>query len=359
VLQTARLLHPRRRVLCRQLPLVIVCVFTSACAGSSPSSPSPADSSLEFAFRGETVSAIDGTPLGRVAIKIGSQTAQSDENGRFDVRNLREGSDTIVISGGSIVERQRTVTIPASELSRESLIPASFDLGAFDEMLRGDGRLQRWTSAPALVVLGKEMQFDNSASDDTYHATSEALTEADISLLIAHLTEGLALLTGNTFTAFSSITIESPPSGARVTTLRTGSIVVGRYRGVQTLASTIGFGRWENGDAFEVIGGVIFLDRNYDESSEQRRLLRIHELGHALGYRHVKTRASIMNPAIGPEPTEFDRQAAAIAFQRMPGNRAPDNDVAEATPRSPGGGIFGVRSLSRPTWSPPIICGLQ
>ena len=31
-----------------------------------------------------------------------------------------------------------------------------------------------------------------------------------------------------------------------------------------------------------------------------------------------------MNPAIGPEPTDFDRAGAIVAFQRTPGNRSPD-----------------------------------
>jgi hypothetical protein len=307
-------------------------------------------------LRGETVNVLDGSPMGRVTIKIGSQVTQSDDNGRFDVRNLREGSETIVLSGNAVVERQRTVTIPSGDASRETLIPASFDLAAFDEMARGDGRLARWTTPPALVVLAKEMQFDNSVSDGVYHATSERLTDADISLLVAHLTEGHALLTGNRFTAFSSVNIENPSNGSRVSTLRTGSIVVGRYRGVQALANTIGFGRWEISDTSEVTGGSIFLDRSFDQTSDQRRLLRVHELGHALGYQHVTSRISVMNPAIGPEPSSFDRQAAAIAFQRMPGNRSPDNDVVTSIQRPPSGGIFGVRSLGRTGWSAPTIC---
>ena len=291
-----------------------------------------------------------------MTVKIGSQVTQSDDNGRFDLRNLQEGSDTVVLSGNAVVERQRTITIPAADTSRETLIPASFDLTAFDEMMRGNGRLERWTTAPALVVLAKEMQFDNSVSDGVYRATSDRVPEADIALLIAHLTDGLALMTGNGFTAFSSISVENPSNGSRVSTLRTGSIVVGRYRGVQTLANTIGFGRWETGETSEVVGGSIFLDRSYDETNDRRRLLRIHELGHALGYHHVKSRTSIMNPAIGPEPSDFDRQAAAIAFQRMPGNRSPDNDVVTSTQRPPSGGIFGVRSMGRTRWSPPTIC---
>jgi hypothetical protein len=70
----------------------------------------------------------------------------------------------------------------------------------------------------------------------------------------------------------------------------------------------------------------MYLDRDFDRNDSRRRLLRIHELGHALGWQHVTSRTSIMNPAIGPEPTDFDRAGAVIAFQRPPGNRSPDTD---------------------------------
>jgi len=50
------------------------------------------------------------------------------------------------------------------------------------------------------------------------------------------------------------------------------------------------------------------------EWADNRRLLRTHELGHALGFNHVKSRVSIMNPRIGPEVTAFDRQVAMLAF---------------------------------------------
>jgi len=183
-------------------------------------------------------------------------------------------------------------------------------------------------------------------------AEEESVTEFGQMTLVEHLTEGLSLLTGQRFANFSSIVIERPSPGDRVSTLRTGAIVVGRYRGVQTLSSTVGLGRWStSGNSPEVIGGAIYLDYNFDRDESARRLLRIHELGHALGYLHVTRRVSIMNPAIGPSPTEFDRNAAMIAFERMPGNQSPDDDMTEA-PRSPGG--IGGRVSSRPIWSPPI-----
>jgi hypothetical protein len=329
-------------------------MLASACGGGSPSAPTTTEPGSLLSYRGETVSAIDGTPIAGVAVKVGTHAAVSDNLGRFEVMNLQEGAEIMTLSGSSIVERRRNVAIPA-DVTKETLIPSAFDLEAFDEMFRGTGQLQRWTSAPALVVLGSVMQYHSIGADE-YQATSEQLTDDEVTLLVQHLTEGLSLLTGNKFASFSSVDVERPASGKRVNTLRTGAIVAGRYRGVQSLATTIGLGRWSNnGDTAEIVGGALYLDHNFDRSNEARRLLRIHELGHALGYLHVTKRTSIMNPAIGPVPTDFDRNAAMIAFARMPGNQSPDNDVADA-PRSPGG-IFSVRGIAaRPVWAPPVIC---
>ena len=337
----------------RACALLILLVLVSGCAGGSPSAPTTTDPASRSSYRGETVSAIDGKPIGGVGIKVGTRAALSDDLGRFELKDLDDGAAIVTLSGASIVERRRSVALPVVT-AKETLIPSTFDLESFDEMFRGTGQLQRWTSAPGLVVLGSVMQYANIGSDE-YHATSESLSDDEIALLIEHMTEGLSLLTGNRFTSFSSVEIERPASGRRANTLRNGVIVVGRYRGVQTLANTIGLGRWStNGNSAEVTGGAIYLDHNFDRTNEAKRLLRIHELGHALGYLHVTTRSSIMNPSIGPLPSEFDRQAAMIAFERTPGNQSPDDDVTEA-PR-PQGGIFGVRGIGTHVWSSPVIC---
>jgi matrixin len=232
-----------------------------------------------------------------------------------------------------------------------SLIPADFDLGAFDEMFRSSARLQRWMAAPSLVVLTTVMQYTQGDRED-YAATSEQLTEAETELLIDQLTSALSLLTGGTFPNFGNIERESAASGSRVNVQRTGKIVVGRYRGVEGFRNTIGFGSWFTNGTGEVLAGSIFLDRDFDKASEMRNLLRTHELGHALGYNHVTTRRSIMNPAIGPEPTEFDRQGSVIAFQRKPGNQSPDIDPG-AKPPSGGFGIAAPVS----GWQ-TVVCGL-
>jgi hypothetical protein len=323
-------------------------MLASSCAGSSPSAPTKTDPGGSLlSYRGETVSAIDGRPISGVAVQVGTRAAVSDDLGRFELKDLQGGDAIITLSGSSIVERRRSVAIP-SDAAKETLIPSTFDLDAFDEMFRGSGKLQRWTSAPALVVFGSVMLYHRAGSDE-YAATSAQLTDDEVALMIQHLTEGLALLTGQRFTSFASVTIERPAAGERANTLRTGSIVVGRYRNVQAESNTIGLGRWATaGDSSEVTGGAIYLEHNFDRPDTARRLLRIHELGHALGYQHVTKRTSIMNPVIGPAPTEFDRSAATIAFERLPGNQSPDDDTD--APRSPG---FGGR-LARPVWSPVI-----
>jgi hypothetical protein len=148
--------------------------------------------------------------------------------------------------------------------------------------------------------------------------------------MVRDLTDALATRR-RTFTAFGRVTREAAAVLHRST--RNGQIVVGRYRDIRAATGSVGFGRWaERGDGV-VTAGTMFLDAGYDSGSDKRRL-RTHELGHALGYKHLSTRPSIMNPILGSDVTDFDRQGALIAFQRPPGNRAPDTDPASSSLRS-------------------------
>jgi hypothetical protein len=326
--------------------LVASCVVAVACSESSPSGPTAPGSS--GVLQGQTVSAIDGTPAGLVNIQVGSRFAiQSDQEGNFQVDVGGPGTYTAVVTDSKIVERRTTVTGPTPDRTRLSLIPATFDLEAFDEMFRGSNdRLQRWTTAPALVVLGTVMKYVRG-NTDRYEATAERLTDDEVTSLVSHVSEGLALLTARTYRSFASVEIERPEPGDHVHVRREGMIVIGRYTGIKTLAQTIGYGSWAQQPDGRVIGGSIWLDRDFDKDDARRRLLRMHELGHALGYNHVTSRTSIMNPSIGPEPTDFDRAAASIAFERPVGNTSPDTDPsASARTFSVDGGP--VR------WSEPI-----
>jgi hypothetical protein len=188
------------------------------------------------------------------------------------------------------------------------------DSQALDEMLRGSkGRRERWTHVPELVVLTSVMQFQTAAAN-TYLATDNTLSDDDLAGLVSDLTNALAMLTGNTVAAFASIRFESVSPGVSAPVIRPDQIVVGRYRGVRQRLEILGLGgRAVRADG-SITGAAVILDDDYDREGALRTRLRTHELAHALGYNHVHSRESIMNPRIGPDATDFDRRAVAIAF---------------------------------------------
>jgi hypothetical protein len=328
-----------QRHTCACAAIASAALLAAACGGS-PTAPS--DDIGGQVLRGQTVSAADGRSASNVSVQIGrEQPVTTDTDGNFQVGIDGAASHTAVFASAATVERRTTLRNASSERVRVSLIPSSFDLAAFDEMFRAnESGLQRWTSAPRLVIVASVMTYSPSFSSD-FPATAEQLTDDEVTTMVAHLREGLGLLTGGTYTNFASVDVERPADGTRVSTVRSGTIIVGRYNGVVTFAQTIGFGQWAVESDGSVRAGAMYLDRDFDRTDGRRRLLRIHELGHALGYQHVTSRTSIMNPAIGPEPSEFDRVGAAIAFQRPPGNRAPDTDPESS--KRPAFGLSGAR----------------
>jgi len=314
-----------------------------ACGGSSPAGPSEGGGA--GVLEGRTVNAIDGAASPDVAVAVGSWNTTADSNGYFRVDVGRVSSYKTSVHGNGIVARETMVTGPGPEPARLSLIPASFDLKSFDEMFRPNGGLQRWTARPGLVVLASVMTYVNWAKEE-YNATAEQLSDEEVEALVAHLTEGLSILTSGTFTTFASIEIERPSAGKSASVSRPGKIVVGRYNGI-VAADTVGYGQWALGGDGSVGAGAMFLDRDFDKRDGRRRLLRIHELGHALGLMHVTNRPSIMNPVLGPDVSDFDRASSSIAFQRPPGNRAPDVDPS---------GLSGSHSNRRTLeWGPRIF----
>ena len=304
-----------------------VCLAAVLLAGCSKSPSAPSDSPSGRTLDGQTVSAVDGGAAAGLTVQVGrAQPVTTDGSGYFEASVDAPGSFATTIKGSTVVEHQTMLSGPTDTRIRVSLIPSSFDLSAFDQMFRtANSRLQRWTSRPSLVIVTSVMGF-RGGSNNQYTATSEQMSDDEVAQMTTHLTEGLALLTGGTYTSFASVQVEHPAKDERVLVARSGKIVVGRYTGIVGFSEVIGYGNWQEQPDGSVTGGSIYLDRDFDKNDGRRRLLRIHELGHALGYTHVTSRTSVMNPAIGPEPTEFDRTGAIVAFQRPPGNVSPDVD---------------------------------
>jgi hypothetical protein len=327
------------------LSSIFICaIAASACSGRSPAQPGASGALVS----GQTLSAMDGGLASNVTIQIGSRVeVVSDAGGAFSADLDEAGRYPVVLRGGGFVERKTSLDAPAEGL-RLSLIPAGFDLRAFDELCRtANTRLQRWTTQPSLVVFTSAMRFTSMDATE-FGSTGERLSDAEVTALIDDLRGALALLTAGRWTDFASVEREDVPESARPSTLRPGKIVAGRYDGVQRWANTIGYGRWAEQADGTVGAGALYLDKDFDAASEHRRLLRTHELGHALGYLHVTARPSIMNPTIGPEPNDFDRQALRIAFDRPVGNKSPDEDPSFGSRPSFATAAGGLR------WSAPI-----
>ena len=338
--------EPARRSCVRSVTLAAL--VSAACGSSSPSSPITPTATLqelrsESTLRGQTVSASDTSVLSGVTVQLGIRTpTSSDASGYFSFNHDVAGASLIELSGPAIVPRQTTVQLPSSGMVTFGLIPASFDLSAYDEMFRGSqARLQRWMVAPSLVVLTSVMQFENREVSFS-KSTGEEIPSDEVAMLVRDLTQALADLTANSFSAVR-VSLERTAAGMYASTARDGQIVIGRYKDLKALDRVIGYGRCAERDGV-VTAGSVALDALFDATSERRRLLRTHELGHALGYKHVTLRQSIMNPSLGSDITDFDRQGAAIAFQRPPGNHAPDADPLPAI-RAAGGTA---------RWSAPI-----
>jgi hypothetical protein len=204
---------------------------------------------------------------------------------------------------------------PVSAENSAAVVPASIpDARAVQELLHGTkGRREAWVAAPELVVLASVMDYASGDISNGYAATAEALTPEELSRLQSDLTAALAILSAGTLKAFSSVRIETVPVGRTVRVLRKGQIVVARYRGVRAKANTIGYGGRTARDG-RITAATIILDSDFDRGDDLRRLLRTHELGHALGYNHVESLVSVMNPRIGPEVSDFDRAAARLAY---------------------------------------------
>jgi hypothetical protein len=191
--------------------------------------------------------------------------------------------------------------------------PRQTDSTALNEML---GRQQRWRKAPSLTVVESILEYQPGPRNE-YEATADRLSSEDVESLVTDLTGALDELSDHAFPRFAAVQREVESRGDLVNVSRSGAIVVARYAGLRRQMATIGLGGRSARADGSITRGAIILDAEFDASNGTRRLLRTHELGHALGFDHVQAAVSIMNPRIGTALTEFDRRAVRIAFHAL------------------------------------------
>lgn len=337
---------------------LLAAVMCSSACGSSPSSPSDSGGTtipIRPTTSGRLLDAISGagiagvTPNGSEAGRATTSTA-SDASGTFTVSVDTASSSALAFSfaAPSYLTRSTFLKVPG-DAGTITLIPSSFDLVAFDQLARSTPSLpalMRWTAAPALVVQTQVMAFTN-VNDTQFTTIGETLTDAEYASQVADLGFGLPLMTGGQFSAFSNTTRVANAAGATVSMLVTGQITVGRFTGLTAATGSVGYSRWQFRSDGVVTGGTIMLDRDFERSlASNVRAVRVHELGHALGYNHITSRESVMNAIARVEPNAFDQAATRLIFMRPPGSRTPDIDPS-------GFSINRVGELKL-TWSDPI-----
>lgn len=280
---------------------------------------------------------------------VGTRTMPlSDEEGAAILWADRAGEYGVTFAGAAVTTRTTSLKIPGPA-TQVSLIPAAFDLAAFNEMFRPSQKLQRWTSAPPLVVIARVLQYEGNYANDPV-VLADQMPDADREGLVADLADGFLTLTDRQLGGFSSVIVESPAVGSRVSVMRSGAIVVARCKGLTAGSTYWGYGRWATSSGGAVVGGNLMIDADFDGQAspyaKYHRCLRIHELGHAIGYNHVTVRPSVMNAAARLEPNGWDLQAVHIAFLRPPGNTAPDSDPSPFSLNARTGALV---------WSPPVF----
>jgi len=304
----------------------------------------------QFSTSAVAEDALSLAPLGGVTATgadVGSST--SDGSGALSIFAATSSPNprTIDVTSAATVTRTTNVRVPGGPALLD-LIPKAFDLTGFDQLVRTGGTLplERWTTAPGLIVVARTLQYVNSNSLVDAAALTEAISDDDVASLVADMSHGLPLMTGGAFGAFSSVVIQTPDAGQTVHLRNTGFITVSRQLGLSTASVTdvLGYGSWQLLGAV-VVGGTVALDRVSDVGAFQKPV-RIHELGHELGYNHVNTRLTVMNPICCSviEPSAADQQATQLAFRRQPGSLTPDKDP---------GTSLNERALT-PVWMPPI-----
>ena len=295
--------------------------------------------------QGRVFDAVTDEGIGGVTILGDGISGTSDPSGAFQIAagGAGDAPRQATFMGSNIVTRQAYLRLPGPDAA-VPLIASAFDLNSFNQMLRAPS-LRRWTSPPPLLVERRTLRFvDVNASSAA--ALDETMTDAAYDGLLSDLQWALGSMTGSPGYTFASISDRQSASGSDAQLLNTGTITVARLSGLTQATGFWGYGRWQSNGAGVVVSGIIMLDRDFDTgTSPFIRTLRAHELGHALGYNHVTLRESVMNSSARIAPNAFDLAAFRIAFQRKPGNVAPDIDPSDAS--------LNVL-MSGLTWGPPI-----
>ena len=333
--------------------LMVVALAVTSCkpssSATSPTSGSPTTTGGSLSL--QVNDALSSSGIGGATVSGTSVPSVTTDGAGKVVATTQSGagSFSLTVSGASIVTRQFTAKIPGGAVTL-SVIPASFDLMSFNQMFRlgnnGLG-LARWTAALALHIVSRALQARPSVAVASYLVLDEQISGEEIQAIGDDLKTALPLLTDGAFKSFSGVQVDQLPAGSPVPSTA-GVIYVARCNGLAaSQGGAAGVTTWSLSN-FAVFGGLICYDDAFEAATTEHYFLRAHELGHALGYRHVTTgQTSLMNPT----PTvlsDWDRQAVHIGFSRAPGSVSPDVDPQGSSQNSLAAEVYESGACTAP-----------